>query len=247
VNEDYAELLSLAVHEFRTPASVVGGYLRMLLRDNDAPLTDRQRRMVEEAEKSCGRIVELVGELSEIAKLDRGAIVMGDDPFDLFSMLEELASSVHEARDRDVHLQVRGEPAGAPLRGDLPRMRAAFAAFCRAVLREQASPSIVVADRRRVKKDGTLAALVVVAPERELQRALDGAPAPFVDWRGGLGLALPIARRVIERHGGTVWSPRQTDGGSSEAIVVSLPVNVPDETSRRATAAGHHSKGVERG
>ena len=28
-----SNLLSLAVHEFRTPASVVGGYLRMLQRD----------------------------------------------------------------------------------------------------------------------------------------------------------------------------------------------------------------------
>ena len=32
---DYPRLMSLAVHEFRTPASVVGGYLRMLQRDGD--------------------------------------------------------------------------------------------------------------------------------------------------------------------------------------------------------------------
>ena len=31
--DSYPQLLSLAVHEFRTPASVVGGYLRMLQRD----------------------------------------------------------------------------------------------------------------------------------------------------------------------------------------------------------------------
>ena len=31
----YPQLLSLAVHEFRTPASVVSGYLRMLQRDGD--------------------------------------------------------------------------------------------------------------------------------------------------------------------------------------------------------------------
>src|SRR5262245_20581185 len=52
----YPQLISLAVHEFRTPASVVGGYLRMLQRDPENPLTDRQRKMVEEAEKSCTRL-----------------------------------------------------------------------------------------------------------------------------------------------------------------------------------------------
>jgi len=37
------QLVSLAVHEFRTPASVVGGYLRMLQRDADPQLSERQR------------------------------------------------------------------------------------------------------------------------------------------------------------------------------------------------------------
>ena len=68
--EPYARLLSLAVHEFRTPARVVGGYLRMLQRDSDQPLSDRQRKMIDEAEKSCARLVALIAELSEISKLD---------------------------------------------------------------------------------------------------------------------------------------------------------------------------------
>src|SRR5262245_49815449 len=68
----YAQLISLAVHEFRTPASVVGGYLRMLERDTDPTLSERQRKMIEEAGRSCARIVALVAELSEISKLDAG-------------------------------------------------------------------------------------------------------------------------------------------------------------------------------
>src|SRR5438128_1347084 len=47
-----AQLLSLAAHEFRTPASVVGGYLRMLQRDSETPLVPRHRKMVHEAEKA---------------------------------------------------------------------------------------------------------------------------------------------------------------------------------------------------
>ena len=50
--ESYLQLLGLAVHEFRTPASVVGGYLRMLQRDTAGALNDHQRKMVDEAEKS---------------------------------------------------------------------------------------------------------------------------------------------------------------------------------------------------
>jgi signal transduction histidine kinase len=221
---EYAELMSLAVHEFRTPASVIGGYLRMLLRDDQTPLSTRHRKMVEEAEKSCGRVVELVAELSEISKLDRGMVEVTEQAFDLFDTLEEVASSVHEAADREVQLQLRGEAAGAPMRGDLPRIQAAFVAFSRAILREQPSRSIVVIDRRRVQKDGRTSAVVAIAPEPEVGRALDSPAAPFVEKRGGLGLALPIARRVVERHGGRVWSPLTGGAASPHAIIVSFPI-----------------------
>jgi signal transduction histidine kinase len=38
--------------------------------------------------------------------------------------------------------------------------------------------------------------------------------APFDEWRGGMGLALPVARRVIDAHGGALWS---AEGGHSKA------------------------------
>src|SRR5688500_1543286 len=132
LQESYARLLSLAVHEFRTPASVVGGYLRMLQRDSDAPLSDRQRKMIDEAEKSCTRLVGLITELSDISKLDGGAAPLKKERFDLFPMLQEVADSVQEAKEREVHLQVRGEGAGAAMTGDVNRLRAAFFAYFRA-------------------------------------------------------------------------------------------------------------------
>ena len=46
---------------------VVGGYLRMLQRDTAMPLSERQRKMIDEAEKSCARLVALIAELSEIS------------------------------------------------------------------------------------------------------------------------------------------------------------------------------------
>src|SRR5262249_5875206 len=157
------QLLSLAVHEFRTPASVVGGYLRMLQRDADPPLSERQRRMVDEAEKSCARIVAIVAELSDIGKLDSGLITLSRLPLDIFRLVGEVAELVHEASDREVHLELRGPSAGAPTAGDAPRLRAAFEANFRAILREKPGPATVVADRRLETRDGRTSAVVVVA------------------------------------------------------------------------------------
>ncbi len=224
----HARLLSLAVHELRTPASVVGGYLRMLQRDTTAPLSERQRKMVDEAEKSYGRMVALIDELSEISKLDAGTAAVHEETFDLFELVQEVADSVHEVGAGDVKLQVRGEADRAPLRGDRTRLRHAFAAFLRAILREQAAACTIVVDRQRHSSGPGSRAVIVMAREPDVQRANDAAPAAFDDQRGGLGLALPIARRVIERHGGRVWTPAQADGADSQAarstIVISIPI-----------------------
>src|SRR4051812_6254462 len=130
--ENYPQLLSLAVHEFRGPATIINGYLRMLQRDNDPPLGERQLKMVDEAVKSCARMVAMVAEMSEIGKLDSGQIALARQPFDLFRIVGEVAELVHEADDREVHLKAAGEDHGASIFGDAPRLRTAFDALFRA-------------------------------------------------------------------------------------------------------------------
>ncbi len=221
-----AQLLSLAVHEFRTPASVVGGYLRMLQRDTETSLGDRHRKMVEEAEKSCARIVTLIGELSEIAKLEDPQMPLPQEPLDLFALAREVAAETDEAADRGVQLQPRGAVAGATMEGDVVRLHRALGALLRAVLREQQDQATVVAECR-LTRDGTgAAAIIAIAKDDEVASALAAAPTAFDEKRGGLGMALPIARRVIERHGGRLWSPpSQKQGfGSKSAVVISIPL-----------------------
>jgi two-component system sensor histidine kinase ArlS len=225
--EAYSRLLSLAAHEFRTPASVVGGYLRMLQRDGEQSLSERQRKMVDEAEKSCAKLVALISELSEISKLDGGTASVKREEIDLLQLIREVAAGVHEARDRGVQFAVRGDLAGARLTADKPRLAAAFDAFFRAILREQPGEATVVADCRT---GPDRAAVVVVARDADVQRSYEADAAAFDEKRGGLGLALPIACRVIERHGGRVWSPgvpAQAESGLTgrSAVLISLPVS----------------------
>jgi signal transduction histidine kinase len=197
----------------------------MLQGDATARLEERQLKMVTEAQKSCTRIVELINEMSEVSKLDGGAVSLAADGFDLFPLVADAAARMTEARDRGVALRVDGDEAGAPVTGDRGRLRAAFEAFMRMVLREQAGPNTVVAARRLIRGSKDASALVAIAPEAEIERTFAAEPAPFDERRGGLGLALPIARRVVERQGGRVWSPAVGTGdGGRGSVIVSLPL-----------------------
>jgi signal transduction histidine kinase len=225
--ESYPRLISLAVHELRTPASVVAGYLRMLQRDTDEPLGERQRKMVDEAEKSCARLVALIAALSEVAKLDEGVVAMSNADTDLFPLVADVADSVHEAADRDVRLEIRGNPSGAIIRGDEQRLRSAFSAIFHAILRETVGPGTVVVDRRIEMDSKPSSAVVIVAEAAAVQAAYTAPIGPFDEKRGGVGLSLPIARRVIEAHRGRLWSPAGRESSASSPF---------DHRAARATA-----------
>src|SRR5918992_4554714 len=99
VDPRWPKLLSLAVHEFRTPITVVAGYIRMLLKDRAGPLSDAQRRLLEEAEKSCGRLSALVAEMSDLANLEAGTAPLNRGDLDLQALLADTVAALAAAPD----------------------------------------------------------------------------------------------------------------------------------------------------
>jgi len=216
-----ARLLSLASHELRTPVSVVSGYLRMLLRDDT--LSERQKKMVDEADKACAKLVGIITELSDVGKLDDGRTTMLAEGLDLSALLKEIAEAADEAADRDVTLSLEGCDRHIPMRGDRAHLRLAFSSLVRAVLREQVDGTVVVMKVEVLGGD----ALIVIGRDDVVHHVARSPEAEFDDQRGGLGLALPIARRVIEGHHGRIWSPADADGAATarSAVFVTLPLD----------------------
>jgi signal transduction histidine kinase len=201
--------MSLAVHELRTPVTVLSGYLRMVLKEHGGPLTDKQRKMLEEAERSCARIGALVAEMSDLGKLESKELAVSRQEVDIAALVAELASPMHEGEDRGVYLDVRVPNRPIMVTGDRGRLSAAITTLLHAALRERGEAG---GHRRRVRGDDRHrpgVAILTVGDEAtlpSLTQAARGTPPPFDEWRGGLGLALPVARRVVEALGGAVWS-----------------------------------------
>jgi len=224
---EYARLLSLVVHELRTPASVVTGYLRMLQGDASGPTTDHQRRMIEEAEKSCERLVAIINEVGEVARLDTGALPIRTASTDLFELVRDGSAEVRTADQRAVDVRLRGANRGAVLMADRARLGAAFSAFMSAIAREQTDEATLVIERRILDESGAPSALIVMSRTQAAPDLLSRHREPLNERRGGLGLALPIARRVVEAHGGHVWSPvadTTPDEPQHTVIVAAFPL-----------------------
>ena len=196
------------MHELRTPVTVVCGYIRMVLKEHGGPLTDKQKKMLQEAERSCERISALVAEMSDLGKLESRELALAHHDIDLAPLVVELASDMHEGEDRGVRLDVRVPTRPIVVTGDRGRLSAAVTTLLHAALRERGEPGVIVAEVSAL--DGTSPWAVLAVGEEDALPSLVaaglGTPFPFDEYRGGLGLALPVARRVVEALGGALWS-----------------------------------------
>jgi signal transduction histidine kinase len=220
----FPRALSLAVHELRTPITVASGYLRMLLREQAGPITDKQRKMLEEADKSCARIGALIAEMSELGRLEDGHLTLRQVPFDLGALVVEVASSMQEGKDRGVRLETH-VPGPVMVTGDRTRLATAIGALIYAALRERGEPGVITVECSALPDTSQTWAVVTIGDQAHASSLADAArttPPPFDEWRGGLGLALPVGRRVIEAHGGAVWSAPGGNAGAASAL--RLPV-----------------------
>jgi signal transduction histidine kinase len=220
----WPKLLSLSAHEFRSPLSVVAGYVRMLLQERAGPLSDQQRRLLQETEKACGRLSHLVAELSELSQLESGAAPFNRSTVDVTAILAEAITALP---DGTPDVLVTADKA-MPVHGDPTRLRTAFSSILHALRRELVEDDRLLVRVEPAGLEGQHSVRVTIAgPPRieELRRLEPAAMTPFDEWRGGNGLALQTARRVIEAHGGRIWSPA---GGSNAAVgrasaVIMLP------------------------
>ena len=233
-----SQALSLAVHELRTPLAVVSGYLRMLLHEQAGAITDQQRTVLGAAHESCARVGALIAEMSALGQLEGGDAPVARVRFDLAALIDELASGPIEGDDGSVRCEVRATRP-VMVAGDRARLAAGLRALVHAARRERSEPGVILIECSTVPDADQTWATVTIGSATARRSPVDTAPdaAPFDEWRGGLGLALPIARRVIEAHGGALWS---APGGTPRAgCGLRLPVapSALDDVSNRTQGA----------
>lgn len=219
----WPRLLSLSVHEFRTPITVVAGYIRLLLKDRAGPLNDQQRRLLEEAEKSCGRLSSLLAEMSDLSNLEAGTGSFNRSSLDLTALLTDVIAELPGVPDRDVRVELSTNRAGAAIEGDPVRLKSAFTSLLTALRRELVTSDRLLVRQRTREHDGRSVSWISFGDADQidcLERADPSSLVTFDEWRGGCGLSLAVARRVIAAHDGRVWSAAEQ---SKAGAVVMLP------------------------
>lgn len=220
IDDDHQRLLSLLAHEMRSPGAVVAGYLRMLKGPSTSDMPGREQKMIEEANRSCGRLLHIVQELSDFGELSSN----GDlplSPVSLFSVAEDVISAASED-GTDVTFVVDDADRDVMIDGHEARLKQAIGALVAALVRERGNAPVET--RAFVYREGKSLALLTFGEPGSVVSAgevLAHQQMPFDRFRGGMGLALPIAHRIVEAHRGNLWGMP----GSRATCALALPLS----------------------
>jgi signal transduction histidine kinase len=220
LDDDCRRLLALLTHELRSPGAVVTGYLRMLKGPSTSEMPSREQKMIEEANRSCARLMHIIQELSDFREL-AGNYELSRMQVPIFPLCEEVVTSAAE-EGSDVSFVVDDADRDVIVDGSDVRLKQVLAALLSSTMRERGNGP-VEARAFAYRNGGPPVALVVFGEPGVAQSAGDVLKdqAPFDCWRGGMGLALPIAHQIIEAHHGSLWAV----SGSRATCALSLPLS----------------------
>jgi signal transduction histidine kinase len=222
-----SDLLSAVTHEFRTPLTVIQGWVDFLLSGEADNLSHGQRESLAAVRKGVVRLSRLIANLLALVESHAGQIGAVDGPVNLQELLrstvERLAA---EAAERGLRVTVE-EGTAPPAVGDGERLRLLCLNLVENAIKFSA-PGGEVRIAVRGAPRGAVEARIGNSSGEIPAEAIPRLLQPFTQGdmgltraAGGLGLGLAVVRAIVHAHGGTLQI--ETGAGRGTTVCVTLP------------------------
>ncbi len=210
-------------HELRTPLHIIQGNLEGVLDGVYEPTPDHIRLLLDETH----HLTRLVEELQTLSLAEAGQLPLHARPVPAADLLDDAAARfAAAATEAGVILKVKPADDAPAVMVDPDRLHQALSNLVANALRHTPTGGQVTLSAAAVD-DGVELAVV------DSGAGIDPADLPFVFdrfWRGdrarrrdgGVGLGLPIARRLVEAHGGTIDVASELGAGTTFTIRLPL-------------------------
>jgi signal transduction histidine kinase len=216
-------LLGTLAHEMRTPLTTIKGYATTLMEHPRAHTPAARLVALRAIEQETSTLTQLITELLEAAAINSGHLTFSPEPVLVNRIVERLAAEFAGRTPR--HRFVLSFPSPWPvIRGDPRRLEMAFRNILDNAVKYSPRGGLVAVSgvaRRREVVISIADQGIGIAPvdlNRLFDRFFRARRAAGVP---GSGLGLPIARAIVERHGGRIWA--ESALGKGTTLHVALP------------------------
>lgn len=230
VDQIKTNIISTISHEFRTPLMSLRGYLSMLSQtaDRGTVLGDTEKKWLHAMKDNLGRLEMLILNLLLMTEANAGDLLIAYDEIGIKQLVLESVTRVDTlARSKEVKVSVVSE-TNRPIRGDAEKLGVALANLIENAIKfslESGSVGISISDT--ADPDGVRIAISdagIGIPEDKITSIFDSfTQVDMTRTRrfNGAGLGLPVAKLIVEAHGGRLDA--QSSPGKGSTFYVWLP------------------------
>jgi len=222
---DRAKTRFLAVlsHELRTPLTNILGWVKEAADNPNA--VEEALHIIQRNAEMQRRMLE---RLLEISRLLYGKFELQLEPADLWQIAAGVAGDLRtEAAERQITIDAQAPPSPLRVIGDVKRLRAAIESVLENAIRFSDEGGHVLLRGRRVDNMAELSIRDQGrgVPADVLQNIFElfQVPQEAIRSGGSLGLGLPLAKAIMERHNGQISIASEGDGRGA-TVTIRLPL-----------------------
>jgi signal transduction histidine kinase len=202
------EIVSSISHDLRSPISSIMGFLDFLKKGVAGVLNERQKEMVESMLRSAGRLLAMVNNILDVARLDSQAVQVKLARASLAGLAGraiETLNAIAQRRGISVELQAEEEFS---VDVDAEQIERVFANLISNALKFSPDDARIVVSLRHDEEriEASVEDQGPGIPAQYLERVFEKFEQVPGTRHGGTGLGLTICRRFVEAHGGRIWA-----------------------------------------
>jgi len=218
------EIVSITSHQLRTPTTIVKGNLEMLMSPEIGELNSQQKEILNDTVLGNQRMIRLINDLMDVAKIDEGKFKLISEPFQLEDVVEEVVKILAPlAKERKVTLQYnRLTVPLPPVKINRERVTQTLQNIIDNALkyssnRPDGKVEVEISEGAKflevlVKDNGI--GIPAAEQDKIFERFSRGSNSTKMDPGGGSGLGLYIAKAVVEQGGGRIWFDSKENEGT---------------------------------
>jgi signal transduction histidine kinase len=227
-NRARGEFMANMSHELRTPLNAILGFSEILEKGLFGPLGDpRYREFAADIHSSGQHLLEVIGNILDLAKVDAGKLELFEQDFDIVEMMRSCGRLMAEAAHAGgLTLEVKAPPGAVFIQGDATRVRQILLnLLSNAVKFTPRGKSVTLTGE--ADADGFILRVIdtgIGMTKEEAVKAME--PFQQIDSsiarrHEGTGLGLPLTKSLVTLHDGVM--DIQSEPGEGTTVTVWLP------------------------